>query len=300
MVRENHQPFETLDSVQASLEPFLPEYPCQSLVPDTDSPLVKFRLNTLLPSGRTTLGIAFSHGLADGAAFYRFVRLLSNVYVSDAGSTTVVPPEDHPELLPQVVLPEYPPGQSAINEASCVQQLKPYTFAAANNAYEEDRASTQMATLKLLPDELRRLRNDCHSRVGRGLKVTDQDVLTGWAASLVERMEVPITTLIYMINVSSTLLILLLGIDNVSIEGCVSNTRFSHPPCPNSVVTPLVIEVSRYHPHHHTIHSIVALFLLRQSEQRSTLCIPIQQGRYVGSVVWHISSIKLVKWAARK
>jgi hypothetical protein len=99
-------------------------------------------------------------------------------------------------------------------------------------AYTEAGAQEEGVLVKLTPGEVDAIRAEC--QLDGTVKVSDQDILSGWWATLLERAGERLERIIYVINVCR-----LPDLTNVSIARFTQTTRLSLRRCQSWQPTPL-------------------------------------------------------------
>jgi hypothetical protein len=161
---------------------------------DSGARLVAFRLTTLLPSRHSVLGLNWSHILGDGYACNLFIQHLSRIY---AHGKDAIPLEQYPTFWPHVSLPEHVSGET--KDKYRLTQVEPVSMGALVEAYTEAGAREEGVLIKLTPGEVDAIRAEC--QLDGTVKVSDQDILSGWWATLLERAGERLERIIYVINV---------------------------------------------------------------------------------------------------
>lgn len=196
MTVEADYPYPDTNVVQPGIGPYAASLPQNFHLPDSDSSLFALRLTTLLPSGRSVLGVTVSHVFADGATGNRILHHLSHFYHHG----TALSPESLPTFFPHIHLPNYPPSHQVIEE-NLVGQVVPRDLSEVHAGYTGGAVGSEQTTVRLSRKELAMIRGGS----GSTQKLSDQDLLSGWWITLLERIgEQKIDRIIYTINVSSS------------------------------------------------------------------------------------------------
>jgi hypothetical protein len=176
-------------------------------LPEGDSPLVTVRLTTLLPSGRSVLGLVFDHVIFDGYLALRFSTHLSHFYVDPA---YVPPTHEHPSFYPHLLLPKFPPDEDSnvVKIARELSLLNSRDRMEGDVDWDEFFKGANMASLYLSQSDIDCLVTEVKARdpalSSGGERLSEQDILSGWWVCLLERSGQPITHITYILNVSTS------------------------------------------------------------------------------------------------
>ena len=177
--------FDTLDVVQDTLEPYLPILSSRYAIPNTDSSLLSLRLTTLTTT--SILGIKWAHILGDASSAHRFLSHLSSIY---AGNHEI---DNEPSFFPHISLPVYPPLPDTVSRFD-IAQLQSWDPKEAFKIYGEAARDSEKITLCLTKRQIAKLREEFHAR-------SDQDAISAWWISLMQRCGARLKRLIYTVNV---------------------------------------------------------------------------------------------------
>ncbi|TYJ53392.1 hypothetical protein B9479_005992 [Cryptococcus floricola] len=182
--------------VQPTLDPYLPPLDPNVRSPNTDNHLFSVRLTTLLPSKKSVLGVQVSHLGMDGTMVRHLIRLLDALYIQGEAALQGSNPElIIPTFFPGPVgpLPDYEP--SIDDEPFCVP-CKP--FPEWTQSYIDDYMTTTRMALQLHKSELQVLKDQY--QLGAGVKVSIQDAISAWWATLLNKIGVDVQTIIYVLE----------------------------------------------------------------------------------------------------
>jgi len=143
-----------------------------SWLPNTNAPLLAFRLTTLLPSQRSVLGVKWAHILGDAAACHHFLRVLSFFYTNPG---TPLPATEYPNFGPHISLPASPTRGTV--ERFDIPQIQARAMEDMQKAFREDAKDGETVIVTLARGELRRMNAECLGTSGE--RLSDQDVLSG-------------------------------------------------------------------------------------------------------------------------
>ncbi|KAL1413217.1 hypothetical protein Q8F55_000970 [Vanrija albida] len=182
-------PFADKRVVQPDLGSYLPPLAPDFFVAGADAPLLTVRLSTL-SSGGSVLGINGAHILGDAKTFSRFIEDVSLFY--NLPSVGLDGP-DLPTFTPHVNIPHSTPG---VREQFEFFGVNPVPLDAMMKGYAEAEAQSEAITVILTQDELK------HITAVRlpGENVSDQDLLSGWWVSVLERAGQQFTDMVYTVN----------------------------------------------------------------------------------------------------
>ncbi|ODO00074.1 hypothetical protein I350_06699 [Cryptococcus amylolentus CBS 6273] len=199
---ESDQAFPDKHVVQPTLSPFLPPLGKNYQLPNTDAHLFSVRLTTLLPSGKSVLGIETSHVFIDGETKRKLLKMLDAFYVhGEAARENMVELAgyDLPTFFPHVgPLPAYDPswnlGVGRTNKGHDLSEcVKQYTAAITQSV---------QTVVELHRSEIKLLRDQYQQEAG--LKLSEQDALSAWWIYLIKKVGVEdVNTVIYICNYRS-------------------------------------------------------------------------------------------------
>lgn len=189
---EAEYPYPDKRVIQPTLGEYIPPLAKDFFLPDTDAAQVAVRLSTL-STGASVLGVNWGHILGDAAAFSRFLEDVSLFY----NTTYIDLSEDMPTMEPHVRLPSY---TDAIGRDYQLEILKPLPMAEMAKGYSDAVSQSQPVTVTLTRDDL------AHIVLARrpGEKLSDNDLITGWWVSVLERAGQQVDYIVQTINVSTT------------------------------------------------------------------------------------------------
>lgn len=212
-------PFPDKRVIQPSLGDYLPPLAPNFFVAGADAPLLTVRLTTL-SSGGSVLGINGAHILGDAKTFSRFIEDVSLFYNMPSVSLEA---DELPTFAPHVNIPHSTPG---VREQFEFFGVNPVPMADMVKGYAEAEAQSEAVTVILTQDELK------HITAVRlpGEKLSDQDLLSGWWVSVLERAGQQFTDMVYTVNVSVEGRGLLTPANtHPSTAACTRTTRRSRP-----------------------------------------------------------------------
>ncbi|WWD20678.1 hypothetical protein CI109_105154 [Kwoniella shandongensis] len=188
----SHQtfPFANRQIIQPSVNPFVPPLGEGAHVANSDAHLFAIRLTTILPSRSSVLGIVISHIIGDGHIALQIVKHLEGLYLYGEAALPII---TKPTFVDHVILPPYDPAWDLPDDT-----LKGHDLADVGKAYVDAAENSEMVVIELTRAEIANLK----AKYGResGVRLSDQDVLSGWWVGLLERMGEKINTMIYVYN----------------------------------------------------------------------------------------------------
>lgn len=197
---ESDRPFPTDALIVPSTERFITPLPDKFFVPGSGAPLLTVRHTTLIPSGRSVLGLNFDHVIFDGSSACRFSHHLSHFYIN--GPDTEIPLVEYPTFGSHIQFPEFPPPEQAINKAKAIHVLKPVIHEEGDRLANEDISAHTMVNMVISGKEMEKMKKEVTERLDVKDTLSDQDILSGWFTHLMERVTGPVNQMVYIINVS--------------------------------------------------------------------------------------------------
>ncbi|WVQ73509.1 hypothetical protein IAR50_003081 [Cryptococcus sp. DSM 104548] len=196
------QAFPDKHVVQPSLDPFLPPLGKDYHVPNTDAHLFAVRLTTLLPSGKSVLGVETSHVFIDGETKRKLLKVLDAFYVhGEAARDNMLELAgyDLPTFFPHVgPLPAY---DSSWN-LPVGRTNKGHDFSECIKQYTAAITQSVQVVVELHRSEIKLLRDRYQQEVG--VKLSEQDALSAWWIYLMGKLGVDdVDTVIYICNYRS-------------------------------------------------------------------------------------------------
>lgn len=184
-------PYQNKHVIQESLGSYCPPLRDDFPVAGADAPLLAVRLSTLA-NGNSVLGVNWGHVLGDAAAFSRFLEDVSLFYnmgrFADLG-------EDMPTFTPHVNIP--PASEKTLKEYH-LDILEPVAVDEMIKGYTDGTTGGQLFTVGLSRKEI------AHIAAARtaGEHITENDLVSGWWISVLERAGQRIDRIVQTINVS--------------------------------------------------------------------------------------------------
>jgi hypothetical protein len=175
--------------VQPDLSPYITPLPLTYSVPGTDTPLLTFRLTQVRPLNASVLGISACHGIVDGCTANRMLHHLSELYQDPRATHLDMIPTFGPSVMS-------PPAPISTPEAGFYD---PCTLTEMFGRIAESATESEPTTIVLTRAEVQNLRRS----LGLDVSVSDQDALTGWWVSVLDRLGERVDLLWYAVNVSA-------------------------------------------------------------------------------------------------
>lgn len=142
-------------------------------------------------------GFKIWHTVADGTSGQQITQLLSALYTDP---DLVLKQDQMPTFPPQIKLPLYPPNEDLVDRYSLIPPYKLEDGVALGSILEAD---TTFVSIALTRREIAQLKAECLNCLAEGVQLSDQDVISAWWISLLERAGMTFKSLGYTINVSS-------------------------------------------------------------------------------------------------
>ncbi|WRT70679.1 uncharacterized protein IL334_007677 [Kwoniella shivajii] len=209
--------FKDRSIIQDSLEPFLHPLGKDYIIPNSDAYLFSIRLTYLSNYGRSVLGLNHSHIIGDGQTSLNLLHCLEKLYIhgdercleSNSGTITTIKNLELPTFFYDVDLPPYDPKWN-LRKKEVIGHPVPELI----ETYKRNAQGLERLNVILSQDEINKLKSqvlefsldhdfdDDDGGLGgtKKIKLSDQDIISGWWIDLHNRTGQDIGGVTYVIN----------------------------------------------------------------------------------------------------